>query len=269
MRDKSRSRFALEIAFIVAVAIALGAVGAEPAVVIVGMLFAWLLASTFEWAASRTGTVPLAALLQARQRRARGGRRREPPRETPPQPEHVRVIPDEPDPAAQPVVAHARSEPEALVGAAPPVEPVSAAERHEDTPPVDVAPAMEAEPPPPTPLAEPVEPDETARPVLTAVPAPPPEPEPVAEPQPAAAASPEPERVVAMPPPSHAVEWNLWELERVARERAGQDVLRDEEWGFLLVYLREFASSDGMLPVDFDSLVRESFAELLPAVGRR
>jgi hypothetical protein len=57
-------------------------------------------------------------------------------------------------------------------------------------------------------------------------------------------------------------EWNLWDLERLARERSGADPARDEEWSFLLMYLREFARPDGGLPIDFDGLVRESFAEL-------
>jgi hypothetical protein len=78
-------------------------------------------------------------------------------------------------------------------------------------------------------------------------PVPPGAPEPVA---------PEP---VAAPPRT----WNVWELERRARERAGRDVAKDEEWHFLLVYLREFADPDGNLPSDFDGLVRESFSELL------
>jgi hypothetical protein len=60
-------------------------------------------------------------------------------------------------------------------------------------------------------------------------------------------------------------EWNVWELERLARARSGDDPLRDEEWSYLLVYLRDFASPDGLLPVDFDPLVRESFGELVAA----
>ena len=39
----------------------------------------------------------------------------------------------------------------------------------------------------------------------------------------------------------------------------------DEERQFLLMYLREFADSDGMLPIDFDNLVRDSFGELVGA----
>ena len=60
-------------------------------------------------------------------------------------------------------------------------------------------------------------------------------------------------------------EWNVWELERLARSVGGGDAARDEEWAFLLVYLREFANPEGVLPADFDALVRESFPELVAA----
>ena len=58
---------------------------------------------------------------------------------------------------------------------------------------------------------------------------------------------------------------SLWDLERLSREAAGDDVVRDEERTFLLMYLREFAGPDGVLPVDFDTLVRDSFGELVGA----
>jgi hypothetical protein len=74
-----------------------------------------------------------------------------------------------------------------------------------------------------------------------------------------------PREPVALPLSYATREWNLWELERRARERAGLDPLRDQEWSFLLMYLREFADADGILPPDFDPLVRESFAELIGA----
>ena len=57
--------------------------------------------------------------------------------------------------------------------------------------------------------------------------------------------------------------WNLWELERLTRAVAGDDLVRDEERSYLLVYLRDFASPDGLLPEDFDLLVRESFGDLI------
>ncbi|MGH3048962.1 MAG: hypothetical protein ACRDLK_02310 [Gaiellaceae bacterium] len=49
----------------------------------------------------------------------------------------------------------------------------------------------------------------------------------------------------------------------MTREHAGADPIRDEERTFLLLYLRDFADAAGRLPVDFDSLVRESFGELV------
>jgi hypothetical protein len=60
--------------------------------------------------------------------------------------------------------------------------------------------------------------------------------------------------------------WNLWDLERQARETAGADTARDEERSFLLMYLREFAAADGVLPAEFDPLVRETFADLAETV---
>jgi hypothetical protein len=54
------------------------------------------------------------------------------------------------------------------------------------------------------------------------------------------------------------VHWNIWALERVAREHP-----ESEELAFLVLSLREFADSAGQLPADFDPLVRESFGDLL------
>ena len=78
----------------------------------------------------------------------------------------------------------------------------------------------------------------------------------------------EPEPVAALPLPVQAQEWNLWELERLTRERGGDDPVRDYEWSYLVVYLREFARPDGTLPAEFDDLVRESFGELLATRSR-
>jgi hypothetical protein len=60
--------------------------------------------------------------------------------------------------------------------------------------------------------------------------------------------------------------WNVWELERLAREQSGADAIRDEERSFLLMYLREFAGADGVLPTSFDGVVRETFGDALDAV---
>jgi hypothetical protein len=89
-----------------------------------------------------------------------------------------------------------------------------------------------------------------------------PEPEPVPEPA-VAASEPGSAEVVAIGVSAMPREWNLWDLERLTREAAGSDALIDEERTFLLMYLREFAASDGALPVDFDGLVRDSFGELV------
>jgi hypothetical protein len=96
---------------------------------------------------------------------------------------------------------------------------------------------------------------------LAPVPAPPPEPVRVP------AIEPEPEPQL---PPAAAViriggprQWNVWDLERVAREDAGGDPVVDEERTFLLMYLRDFAGADGLLPADFDDLVRQSFGGLV------
>jgi hypothetical protein len=74
---------------------------------------------------------------------------------------------------------------------------------------------------------------------------------------------PEPARVEPSPaaPTAPARTWNLWELERAVR--VADDQTRQEEWSALFIHLREFANADGDLPVEFDALVRESFAGVL------
>jgi hypothetical protein len=108
------------------------------------------------------------------------------------------------------------------------------------------------------------EPDEVAEPEperapLVAVPTPEPQPLQAPEPvQPAAASTVVPIGVSALPR-----QWNLWDLERLTRDASGADAARDEERTFLLMYLREFADADGLLPIDFDGLVRDSFGDLV------
>lgn len=84
-------------------------------------------------------------------------------------------------------------------------------------------------------------------------------PEPKAAPPPSPPPPPEPEPEQAV----HGVprEWNLWELQRAAR--GAPDDARQQEWTALLIHLREFANADGGLPIEFDALVRESFADVL------
>ncbi len=115
------------------------------------------------------------------------------------------------------------------------------------------------------PEPEPEQTREPERPRIAAVPALPPEPEPEPEPE---AEPEEPDRVVAFLPANDSPrEWNLWELERAARDHGGDDVARNEERSYLLMYLREFAGPDGTLPADFDALVRESFGDVLHSVA--
>ena len=137
-------------------------------------------------------------------------------------------------------------------------------------PPVVVRPQPPVEARQPEPSSEPEsEPTrEPERPRIVAVPALPPEPEPEPEPAEHAAQPEEPERVVAFLPVNDGPrEWNLWELERAARDHGGDDVARNEERSYLLMYLREFAGPDGTLPADFDALVRESFGDVLHSVA--
>lgn len=75
----------------------------------------------------------------------------------------------------------------------------------------------------------------------------------------------QPPPVPAGPPPAPpAREWNIWELERRARQQA-RSAARDEEWSALFTHLRVFANADGVLPKEFDELVRESFGTLIEA----
>ena len=126
---------------------------------------------------------------------------------------------------------------------------------------VRVQPTVESRPEPePEPEPEREREPEPSR--IAAVPSPPPEPESDPEPEPV------PARVVAFLPANEGPrEWNLWELERAARDHATDDVVRNEERSYLLMYLREFAGPDGVLPADFDGLVRDAFGDVLHTVG--
>lgn len=125
----------------------------------------------------------------------------------------------------------------------------------------DPPPAPEPAPPAPEPRPPTPEPGEPPR-DLQVVPAPDPEPEAEAEQEP----EPAPEPVVRLPlDGGPAREWNVWELERLAKEAEGRDPARDQELAFLLLELRQFANADGRLTVSFDPVVRESFGELLYA----
>lgn len=131
------------------------------------------------------------------------------------------------------------------------------------------APAVAVPPPPPPERAPQPEPAREP-PRLAAVPRPP-SPEPEREPAPAPEPFPvrETASVLAFTPSQGAAprEWNLWELERAARDHSDDDLARVEERSYLLMYLREFAGPDGVLPADFDGLVRDAFGDVLQSVG--
>ncbi len=257
-------RFALEVAFLVAAAVvaALLKLG-WPAIVAV-MSAAWIATTAIEWrfsraAASAQAPIPLPAAAPAGEgivvvRQAR--RDDEPGPGTEWVEDETRLPPVR---AAEPEIpVHVRVLPRAAAPAAAEEPEPAAAEEPE--------PAAEEAPEAATmePGAEP-EAVEVPTP-LVAVPSPPPEPVAVAP----APAPPEPDRVVAFPAAAHAPQrWNVWELERLTRARAGTDPGRDEELGFLLVYLRDFALADGSLPEEFDDLVRESFGHVVGAAASR
>jgi hypothetical protein len=153
----------------------------------------------------------------------------------------------------------------------PPVETPTPAPPRETVRVLPPAPAAEPEPIPVA-LEEP-EPEPEPEPEAPRVLQPVPDPEPEPEPEPEAEAEPQPEPAAVEPDPvvvpigvgASPREWNLWDLERLSREHSGHDEARDEERSFLLMYLRDFAGPDGVLPIDFDGLVRDSFGDLVGA----
>jgi hypothetical protein len=128
------------------------------------------------------------------------------------------------------------------------------------------APEAEADPEPPA-AEEPAPSKRRLQPVQSAAPPPPP---PAPEP-PASSQPPEPQGTPVVPlwaRSSQPREWNLWDLERIARAQSRRDPERFEEWSYLFLHLRRFANADGVLPAEFDGLVRDSFGGLLePAQG--
>jgi hypothetical protein len=162
--------------------------------------------------------------------------------------------------ATAPVEPVPGPEPEPELEPEPDPEPVAAEPEPEPEP---VAAEPEPEPEQPEPEAEPDPEVAPERVLQQPVPDLEPEPEPEPELEPAAAA--EPVVVVPIGVGAGPRSWNLWDLERLSRESAGHDAGRDEERTFLLMYLREFAGPDGLLPDDFDSLVRDSFGDLVGA----
>ena len=232
-------RFLIEASFIIAVAVVAGVERFRTLTIVIMMAAAWLAVATVELALvqRRRGRLP-SALTH---------RERAPVAEPPVEPQ----VTIRPSPAVRvlragaPVVAR-QPEPEPAPG--PDVTPGPRPEPEPETAPEE----------PPAPEPPPAVPEQPRIAAVAPAPGPVRAPEPVSE---AATA------VVPLAPRRvEPREWNLWELERIVREQSGTDVARDEERSFLLMYLREFASPDGLLPVDFDAVVRESFGDTLDAI---
>lgn len=255
-------RFLLEAGFLVAVAVAAGFADLSPAEIVIVMAVAWVLVALVERVATRErsrGTRSLAAPVPAL----------EPAVQTDTAP------PDEPasagavraEPPTSPIAREGVTAPRAeavAAGPEPPAVGFEAPQAEEAEAASEAAPAPDAAPGPERPALE-----------LVAVAPPPIEAERVPVQAEAAEEAPAIEEPVVQPPrmrvpeqvvpvPStEGVQWNVWDIERVARERAGHDAARDEERTFMLLYLREFADATGLLPPDFNALVRESFADLI------
>lgn len=234
-------RFLIEACFLVAVA-AVAAVGDFTRwTIVLVMGGAWLLVALAEWIAARLRakrvvTQPSSSIAGI-----------EAPAATVPSRPIPTPVWDEPEHVEAPQFEAVGIEPLALGEPEPAPEPEP-----------DPEPDPEASPEPTPPETTPVQPRIAS---VAAVPEPEPEPEPRPEPLSV------PETVVSITPlVSHPREWNLWDLERVMRSHAAVAAGTDEERSFLLMYLRDFASADGVLPAEFDGLVRDSFADVLDAV---
>ncbi len=250
--------------FIALVAVAVWLADLRLAVALPLILLAWAIAAVIEWLAWRSARAPVAVVETTQVASspvpppplepeafepepepasipdlAPPEPRFEPP---PPPPEPEAVQEPEPAPEPEPVAEpEPEPEPEQVVAAEPEPEPVQAA------PAVEAAAVAGAE----------RQPRWARRKRLRAVPPPPPQPP---APAPEAAET----QVVSLPQRSYAPRrWNLWDLERLARAEAQDHPERRDEWAFLFVHLRQFANADGELPTEFDSLVRESFGDLL------
>jgi len=243
--------------FLLTVALALWLAELRPLLVIILMAAALAVAWAVEWLSWRQEVPRLVAEGPAENEAADGV--------------EAGAHPAEPEeaPTGLPVPVEPVPPPFELPAPPPPVRPAEPEPLLEPPPPPATPP--EPEPPPAVP-----EPHPPPRPPLRPVPTPPPEPLP---PPPTP-----PERVPAAAEPmgpaaqSDVVDlrtratvaprrWNLWDLERRARDEQPRDPDRYEEWSYLFVHLRQFATPDGSLPMEFDGLVRESFGDLLEHAG--
>ena len=243
--------------FLVAVALGLWLADVRPLAVAGVMALALAVAWVIEWVSwredQRQGMRPVREELQTTEIPAEAAAPAPAPRARGLWLLRPRSAPKGPEPPTE----EAGPEP-APPAASPTVEPEQAAEPTEP----EAAPEEEALPP-----QEPPPSRRRLRPVQSAAPPPLPSPQtPAAPPQ-----QPEPEAAAVVPLWARSAqprEWNLWDLERIARAQSRRDPERFEEWSYLFLHLRGFANADGMLPAEFDGLVRDSFGGLLePAQG--
>jgi hypothetical protein len=116
-------------------------------------------------------------------------------------------------------------------------------------------PPMPAVPPPAPPEPQPAPPAPEPPPPPTAPPVPAPEPAPQPPPRPASEPAP--------PAVEGQGRWNVLALDRLVEQRGSAFPNRVEEWRTYLYSLRAYAGADGSLPASFDSLVEETFSELV------
>jgi outer membrane biosynthesis protein TonB len=229
-------RFAFEAVFLVLVALGAGLARLDPLAIIGLMAVAWVLVALVERASAREAE------------RAAAGVAGEGVEPEPELPHHVDLVT-----AEETAVS---SEPEAP----PELEPALAVSERSARAILASGPPPLPEPPRPKPARQATvesEPEPELEPQLEPEPEPKPEPEPESELEP----QPEPEQP-AKPVYSGAQrEWNIWQLERLVRERPDDE--RHEELAALLLSLRDFANADGTLPAEFDDLMRESFGPLV------
>jgi hypothetical protein len=79
--------------------------------------------------------------------------------------------------------------------------------------------------------------------------------------------------VVAMKPPAEEIRpqsgWDLNRLEALVEQNASAFPGRIEEWRYYLLYLREFANVNGVLPRSFDWLVGQALGDLVTVEAER
>ena len=263
--------------FLLTVALALWLAELRPLLVIIVMAVALLVAWAIEWLSWRQDVARLAA--EGAELDEEGALLSVPPLvpTVPEPPVEAQPEPGPPPPAPvveEPVAAFdgpppALSPPPAEVTVSASAEPESVSEPEPVSVPAIHVPVREPEPVPAPAAAEPPAPA-PVRPAPRPVPSPPPAPPPVepVAPQPMRPAAAAPDVVdLRMRVTAHPRRWNLWDLERRARDESQHDPRRYEEWSYLFVHLRQFATPDGSLPTEFDGLVRESFGELLEHAG--